>query len=120
MYTYQGTVTHDVDGDTLDLQIDLGFSISVQQRVRLLGLNAAERFTPAGKAAIAFVQAWLAKHGPVFTVTTQKDEKDKYGRYLADITSPDGANLNDDLIAAGMAAPWDGKGPAPVPDTPIS
>jgi micrococcal nuclease len=114
MFTYLGAVEKVVDGDTLDLQIDLGFGVFTRQRVRLLGLNAPEHNTADGKAATAFVQAWTDQHGPVFTVTTEKDKKEKYGRYLATIYA-DGVSLNEDLVAAGLALPWDGNGKRPVP-----
>jgi endonuclease YncB( thermonuclease family) len=114
VFIYNATVTRVVDGDTLDLQLDLGFGVFTRQRVRLLGINAPEHNTDDGKKAIDFVTAWVAEHGPQFTVRTQKDKKEKYGRYLATVLS-DTAELGQALIDAGLAVPYDGSGPRPVP-----
>ncbi|MFF4543631.1 thermonuclease family protein [Streptomyces sp. NPDC001406] len=114
MNTYPATLVHVVDGDTLDLDIDLGFTIRTRQRVRLVGLNTPEKNTDEGKAAKAWVTDWLAQHGPGLVVETHRREK--YGRWLATITSPDGACLNTDLIDTGHAAPYDGHGPRPLPE----
>lgn len=119
MFIYQATVEKVVDGDTLDLQVDLGFGVFTRQRVRLLGINAAEHNTPEGKKAIAFVQTWVVEHGPAFTVRTSKDKKEKYGRYLATILSDTG-ELGQALVDAGLAVPWDGSGARPVPATAAS
>ncbi|MFF0754390.1 thermonuclease family protein [Streptomyces sp. NPDC004267] len=116
MNTYPATVIRVVDGDTLDLDIDLGFSIRTTQRVRLEGVNTPEKNTAAGKKCTAWVQQWLDAHGPTLTVQTHRREK--YGRYLATLTTADGHALNTDLIDAGLAAPYDGTGPRPVPTLP--
>jgi micrococcal nuclease len=114
MFIYQATVGKVVDGDTLDLQVDLGFGVFTRQRVRLLGNNAAEHGTELGDKATAFVKDWVAEHGPVLTVRTQKDKREKFGRYLATILS--GAEeLSQALINAGLAVAYDGTGPRPVP-----
>lgn len=112
MNTYPATVDHLVDADTLDLDIDLGFGIRIRQRVRLAGLNTAEKNTPAGQAANVWVISWLTEH-PHLTVQTHRREK--YGRWLATLTAADGQCLNTDLLAAGHAAPYDGSGPRPLP-----
>ncbi|MET9776159.1 thermonuclease family protein [Streptomyces sp. NPDC006367] len=113
MNTYPAALERTVDADTYDLAIDLGFGISIRQRVRLLGLNTPEKNTAEGKAAIAWATDWLAEHGPGLVVETHR--KEKYGRWLATITTTDGACLNTDLIDAGHAAPYDGTGPRPLP-----
>ncbi|MFI0967102.1 thermonuclease family protein [Streptomyces sp. NPDC021080] len=115
MFIYQATVLRVVDGDTLDLQLDLGFGVFTCQRVRLLGVNAAEHGTELGDKATAFVKAWVAEHGPTFTVRTQKDKREKYGRYLATVLSS-AEDLGQALIDAGLAVAYDGTGPRPVPE----
>lgn len=114
MFIYQATVAKVVDGDTLDLQVDLGFAVLTRQRVRLLGINAAEHGTALGDKATAFVKDWVAKNGPVFTVRTQKDKREKFGRYLATVLSGI-EELGQALTDAGLAVPYDGNGPRPVP-----
>jgi micrococcal nuclease len=117
MYQYRARLIRVVDADTLQLAIDLGFSVSVEQTVRLTGLDAPEKHTPAGAAATAFTAAWLAGHpGPYLLETTKRE---KYGRYLGTVRSADGACLNADLIAAGHAVPYSGgpRTPTAAPAT---
>lgn len=113
MNIYPAAVLKVVDGDTLDVDLDLGFTIRTRQRLRLTGLNSPEKNTPAGKTAKAWVGDWLAEHGPDLVVETHAREK--YGRWLATVTAQDGACLNTDLLTAGQAAPYDGHGPRPLP-----
>lgn len=112
MYEYQGTVVNVVDGDTLDLNIDLGLETHRIIRVRLNGIDCPELKTDEGKAAKAFTERWLAPLGaalPIFIVRTYKDKTEKYGRYLADVEHPPtGSLLNDDLVTNGHAVPYFG------------
>ncbi|RSS97240.1 hypothetical protein EF903_01580 [Streptomyces sp. WAC05292] len=114
-FTYSATVMRTIDGDTLDLDVDLGFGIHLIQRVRLHGINTAEKSTAAGKEAAAWAQGWIDTNGPDFTVETHS--KEKYGRYLATLTPARGQSLNAALIEAGHAVAYDGHGPRPVPPT---
>jgi endonuclease YncB( thermonuclease family) len=97
-----------VDGDTLNVIIDLGCDISVRTTLRLYGINAPELSTQAGKDAKTWTIQWFVEHCPAkqFTIKTVKDKTEKYGRYLATITAPDGAVFNDDIVAAGHAVPY--------------
>jgi micrococcal nuclease len=117
MFLYTATEVNVVDGDTLDVQLDLGFGVFTRQRVRLLGLNAAEHGTELGDQATAFAKEWVQKHSADLTVRTQKDKKEKFGRYLATVLAGD-ADLGQALIDAGLAVPYDGHGPRPVPVKP--
>ncbi|WP_210594822.1 thermonuclease family protein [Streptomyces scabiei] len=105
MYLYVCRAVTVVDGDTLDVDVDLGFGVWTRQRIRLLGVNAPEHGTPDGDAATAFTADWLRQHAAELTLRTTK--KEKYGRYLGAVLS--GArSLNDDLVTAGHAVPYDG------------
>lgn len=115
VWQYRADVERVVDGDTLDLVIDLGFGVILtgdEARVRLLDIDTAEIFGAAegseeyvaGQQHKAFVEAWVAQAGeqewPVFIETEKDDERGKYGRWLAVINRrTDGAVLNDDLVA---------------------
>lgn len=117
MWEYRAIVTKVIDGDTLDVDLDLGLDAHLYTRLRLAGLNAAEHNTPEGVAAKAYVSSWILQHqtaGGWFTVGTLKDRREKYGRYLATVTAADGASLNADLLTSGHALPWDGHGERPV------
>jgi micrococcal nuclease len=111
-YVYSATVLRVVDGDGVDVRVDVGFRMWAEMPMRLLGLNAPEKNSAAGKAAKAFTEAWCEAHPQVVVVTERNPEK--YGRWLATISDGD-AVLNDALLTAGHALPWDGRGPRPVP-----
>ena len=89
MYTCQAKLIDVIDGDTVDLLIDLGFGVHVKERCRLYGIDAPEMPTEAGKAAKAQLESLLgAATGELFVATRKmtrkpKERTDKYGRYLA-------------------------------------
>ena len=112
-YLYRGRVVKVVDGDTVDVDIDLGFGITRRERVRLAGVNTPELHSKdageqeAARGAKAFVVDWLAPLSEVF-LRTEK-EREKYGRYLAEVLSPSGESLNILLVQSGMASPYHGE-----------
>ena len=120
-FWYGAKVLKVVDGDTLDLMIDLGFNIHHKIRVRLFGVNTPESRTKdlkekeLGLKAKSFTLDWLTNHDWVF-VNTIPDKNDKYGRVLAKIYSSDKiddpvtACLNNDIIASGLAREYYGVG----------
>lgn len=116
-YTYpKCTMVRVIDGDTVVVVIDVGLEMSKRETVRLAGLNAPEADTPAGQAAASAVRAWFAEESSTVTIRTHKpDPRDKFGRYLAEIVSRSGRCLNDDLVAAGHAVRWTGRGARPTP-----
>ena len=88
MYEYRGFVTNVVDGDTIDLKVDLGFDIVYKIRVRFKGIDTPEIFRPKtpmekeqGKRARDFVINRLL--GKSVTLDTFKDNTGKYARYKA-------------------------------------
>lgn len=112
-YTYRCTILEVVDGDTVNARIDVGFRIWAEVPLRLAGINAAEHGTVAGDAATAWVRTWVAGHPTVVVATFRAPEK--YGRWLAIVTAADtGEVLNSQIVAAGHAVVWDGRGPKPV------
>jgi len=114
IWQYRARVERVVDGDTLDLGIDLGFGVSLtgdEARVRLRGIDTAETFGvpkdseeyTTGQRHKAFVEEWVAdtddQEWPVFVETAKDDQRGKYGRWLAVVQRRiDGAVLNDDLV----------------------
>ena len=106
LFTYQPKEIQVIDGDTLDIVLDLGFHITHMIRVRLKGINAPEMRTEAGKKSKQFVIDWL-KENPLVVVKTIKDSKEKYGRYLAIILSDTlgtpATELNAALVSSGNA-----------------
>lgn len=114
MYEYAARLERIVDADTLDLHIDLGFGIGVTHRIRLAWLNAPEKNTPQGRAALNYVQAWCDEYGPNLMLRTFKDKREKFGRYLG-VIDAGGRCLNADLRAEGHAVDYDGGSRTPVP-----
>ncbi len=103
MFTYWATVLRVVDGDTVDLAVDVGFRITVTDRFRLLGIDAPELRTPtyeAGHAARRWLEALIA--GRELLIETHKPATDKYGRWLATLFL-DGVDVNRALVDAGHA-----------------
>lgn len=112
-YRYRARCLRIIDGDTLDVEVDLGFRCHVRTPLRLLGVNAPERNTDAGRAAIGWVALWISKTGirTDLVIDSAKDgdwSGDKYGRWLAVVHDEHGRCLNDDLLAAGHAVPMAG------------
>ena len=89
MFTYQAKLIEVIDGDTVDLLIDLGFGVHVKERCRLYGIDAPEMPTEAGKAAKAYLESLIGATTVDLHVQTikmarrPKEKTDKYGRYLA-------------------------------------
>ena len=89
MYTYAAKLIEVVDGDTVDLLIDLGFGVHVKERCRLYGIDAPEMPTEAGRNAKSRLESLIgAATGELFVATRKmtrkpKEKTDKYGRYLA-------------------------------------
>lgn len=117
-YRYRAAVGRITDGDTLIMMLDLGIRMTATIPVRLAGCNAAEKTTPEGLAATAFVDQWAKDYAVDgwLAVITHKNPGDNYGRWLAEVQSLDGLHdLTDDLIAAGHAVAYDGTGTKPEP-----
>ena len=88
MYEYNCKILRVVDGDTVDVDIDLGFGIwHHKERIRIYGLDAPESRTRDkvekvfGKYAKQCVKDWLPT-GSVQKLVTEKDKSGKYGRVL--------------------------------------
>jgi micrococcal nuclease len=113
MYQYKiKTIKKIVDGDTIDVDIDLGFGITLSHRVRLKGINAPETKTKdlAEKEKGTEVKAWLKKElsreGEWIIETTKED---KYGRILGTLYFVgDPVTVNERMLNEGIAKPYSG------------
>lgn len=110
-YIYRCEIVRVVDGDTIDVNVDLGWSISVRkQRIRLYGVDAPESRTrdleekKYGKASKKFVKDFLNSDN----ILLKTREKGKYGRYLGDFCV-NGKWLCNEMIAAYHAVPYYGQ-----------
>jgi micrococcal nuclease len=122
MYEYRvKSVLAVIDGDTIDVDIDLGFDISLTKRVRLAGIDTPESRTSdkAEKVLGLEVKELLKKklkEAKTIVIRTQMpDSTEKYGRILGWVFL-DGAELsvNEALIAGGYA--WEYMGETKVKD----
>jgi micrococcal nuclease len=99
LFTYNATLDRVIDGDTIDVMLDLGFKIYSKQRIRLARINAPEMKTPEGvEAKTSLVQ--ILPVGTELIIQTKKT--DIYGRYIGEVTMND-INLNDKLVELGQA-----------------
>ena len=116
MYEYKATVVKIIDGDTVDVDIDLGFGIVLKdERVRIMGIDTPESRT-SDKVEDLFGEAAKARVGQLMGETailkTQinkngEDMKGKFGRILGDFVLGD-KMLTEILIEEGHAVPYTG------------
>ena len=114
MHEYKTKIRRFVDGDTVDVDIDLGFDmIFSKQRIRLYGIDTPESRTRDkeekfyGKLAAQFLKD-QCKKGSCITLRTYLDKKGKYGRILGEIIV-DGVNINQLMIEEHMAVEYYGQ-----------
>jgi endonuclease YncB( thermonuclease family) len=120
-YQYVAYVTAVHDGDTLTVRVDLGFDTWRVQNVRLVGINARELSQPGGREARDHLRSILWPDGVAGDVRVGlvSIAYDKYGDRVDGAVLLGGESLSVRMIADGYAAPWDGRGKAPVPPWPI-
>lgn len=99
-----------IDGDTVDIRIDLGFDVMIRLRIRLLGVQAPElRGTSKAKglAAKEWLTGALSRNAATLKViTTKVNGNDKYGRILGTFIC-DRGNINQALVLEGHATPYE-------------
>lgn len=103
MFEYAAELVSMYDGDTVRLDIDLGLDVWVRNvPCRVNGIDCPEMKTKAGKEARAFAKE-IFPVGTKVMVKTLKDKREKYGRWLVEITLPNGESYASMLVAAGHA-----------------
>ena len=114
MYEYACKVERVVDGDTIDVVLDLGFDILYKSRVRLYGIDTPESRTrnkdekARGKMASAFLKKAIDNGNKVVIQTKLKDSRGKFGRVLGNVVV-DGVNINQSMIDNYHAAAYFGQ-----------
>jgi len=113
MFEYRCKLIKVVDGDTIDVDIDLGFGVWLRdQRVRLYGIDTPESRTrdleekKYGLAAKDFLIKWTG--AGELTIKTHKDERGKFGRILGEIWTFK-TNINDKMVYEHHAVPYHGQ-----------
>ena len=129
-YEYNATVTEVVDGDTIVIDIDLGFDVMfTNQKVRLLGIDTPESRTSDkvekvfGVASKDFVKKFVAGCKSKVIIRTHISEgtddsgREKFGRLLGEIVNPDTKEvLNEQLISKNYAVKYMGENKLIVKD----
>jgi endonuclease YncB( thermonuclease family) len=106
MYEYTALVVDVIDGDTLDLAVDLGFRITIVERVRLAGVDTPEKGQPGHDEAAQALMSLV--YGATVTAHTAKPHE-KYGRWLAKLTTvASQIDVAQWLIDQGFGKPYDG------------
>lgn len=115
-YTYPCRVLRIVDGDTVDIELDLGFDVRMKERVRIAGIDAPETVgpnaSPEGTVARDFVIKWVEDRvgvGRFVYQSVKYNARDKYGRSLGILAwfpqSGHPERLDEALITSGLAFP---------------
>lgn len=92
-----------VDGDTVDLLVDVGFRLTALQRFRLLGIDTPERGQLGwGEATVALTH-WLDQSGPLRVYSWKSDS---FGRWLGDIRRENGETASTFMVTNGFAVPY--------------
>lgn len=103
-YTYKAELVRVIDGDTIVLDIDLGFETWLRNQViRLYGIDTPEmkgKEKPEGLKVTAWMEQRL--EGREIVLQSIQDKKGNFGRWLG-IVFADGENVNEELLAQGMA-----------------
>jgi micrococcal nuclease len=117
MYEYKAKVLRVVDGDTVDVDIDLGFGVVLaNERVRIMGIDTPESRTRDtvekvfGLASKARLKELLGKTAILKTQINKngEDMKGKFGRILGDFVAKDGRMVTDVLVEEGHAVAYFG------------
>tara|TARA_R100001594_G_scaffold68997_2_gene103367 strand:- start:114 stop:554 length:441 start_codon:yes stop_codon:yes gene_type:complete len=116
MYEYRcKEIKKVVDGDTVDVVLDLGFNIFHSCRVRMAGIDTPESRTrdldekARGKLAKEFLKNWVTEYEnnkKNIVIKTKKEKaKGKFGRVLGELWV-EGVNVNEDMIQSYHAVPY--------------
>ena len=103
MYEYKATIIKIYDADTVTALVQVGFNVSVTEKLRLSGINAPELRgdeRPDGLISRDRLRERLLNKEVI--IKTFKDKKGKYGRYIAEIFLEE-ENINEWLVTEGLA-----------------
>lgn len=105
-WTFRAELVRVIDGDTLEIRIDTGFGDTHRERIRLLGVDAPE-VVGATRAAGLETARRLAEflRGRELVVVTEMERVDGFRRFLGTVWA-DGTNINQWLVAEGLATVW--------------
>ena len=127
MYEYRVKVIKVIDGDTVDVDIDLGFDILIKgERVRIMGIDTPESRTrdkvekKFGLASKARLKELIGgKSGPILKTQINRkgeDMRGKFGRILGDFVTDDGRLVTEILVEEGHAVAYFGGSKEEIQD----
>ena len=127
MYEYRCKVIEVIDGDTVDVDIDLGFDIIIKgERVRIMGIDTPESRTrdkvekKFGLASKARLKELIGgKSGPILKTQINRkgeDMRGKFGRILGDFVTDDGRLVTEILVEEGHAVAYFGGSKEEIQD----
>lgn len=102
MYTYKARINRIIDGDTVNLTIDLGFRLTYTANCRLAGINAPEMNTEEGKMSKIALSTMLQS---IEELTIKSTGLDKYGRPIVVLLVNDN-NINQVMVDSKYAKPY--------------
>ena len=115
-YHYRCRLLDVIYGDSVELEVELGFHARLTVRVRLEGIDTPElkgktheerRMALSAKALVA---QWCEARADRIILLTVRDGRDKFGRLLATLIDQDsGQTVQQALIDTGLARPYDGQ-----------
>jgi endonuclease YncB( thermonuclease family) len=114
-YTYKAFPLRVIDGDTIEMRVDVGFHVEVNLTVRLLGINCPESRGPTREAGIKAKEAteyWFETHSDFIIVTRPdpRSQTDSFRRWLAYVHGNNAAGqqeyLGDFLLGTHNAVPY--------------
>ncbi len=115
MYQYKAIITKVVDGDTVDVDIDLGFEVWLRnQRIRLYGIDTPESRTSDkvekvfGNLAKEKILSFCPVGAKIVLQTKADDSRGKYGRILRELIVDD-VNVNQYMVDNSYAVEYFGK-----------
>lgn len=115
MYQYKAIITKVIDGDTVDVDIDLGFEVWLRnQRIRLYGIDTPESRTSDkvekvfGNLAKEKILSFCPVGAKIVLQTKADDSRGKYGRILGELIVDD-VNVNQYMVDNSYAVEYFGK-----------
>lgn len=112
MYEYKAIITNVVDGDTFDMDIDLGFHIHIHERIRLLDINTPEKFGSEKKLGLIVKQ--YAENNFLNKEVVIQSEKadiaadtDSFGRWLVRVIVNGEKDIRDIYNSLGVNKKYD-------------
>jgi len=106
-WVFKAVCTRVVDGDTVDLLVDLGFHARVTVRVRLDGIDTPEMHDsdPDQRALAVNARSWLERRLSGAQLRVETAKADGFGRWLARV-HVDGVSINEQMLQLGLAKPY--------------